>query len=172
MVCVHYDLDNLEGGWIFIPREHVQQGVKQSGFVHLFVSTKIARSWDLGIWVTLKYNISVDIVEKLVSLCFESLPMRVAKNFILLATPMDTTHYRPCALCSCAQSGIYSVLWYSLVHLPTSACSIPPQARCLPLKTRNGGINLVAPKKCNTVRLTAQLLFLKIPLNLKFMWLD
>ena len=59
------------------------------------VSIKIARPGDLGIWATRKYNISVDVVEKLASLCFESFGKahERRKYFILLATPMDTTHY-------------------------------------------------------------------------------
>ena len=46
------------------------QGVKQSVMsVCLFISSKIARSGDLGIWETRKYN---EILKKLASLCFES----------------------------------------------------------------------------------------------------
>ena len=59
------------------------------------VSTKIARSGDLGVWVTRKYSISIDIVEKLASLCFESFGKvyERRKYCILLATPINTTHH-------------------------------------------------------------------------------
>ena len=57
------------------------------------VSTKIARSGDLGVWATRKYSISVDIVEKLASLCFESFGKahERRKYRILLDTPINTT---------------------------------------------------------------------------------
>ena len=43
--------------------------------VVVIVGTKIARSRDLGICVCCKHNESVDICEKLVSVCFELLNM-------------------------------------------------------------------------------------------------
>ena len=59
------------------------------------ISTKIARSGDLGIWATRKYNLSVNIVEKLASVCFKSFGKadKHCKYCVLLATPMDTAHY-------------------------------------------------------------------------------
>ena len=56
---------------IFLSCVHTQ-GVKQSVLSVVVVSTKIARSGDLGIWATRKYNISGNIVEELASLCSES----------------------------------------------------------------------------------------------------
>ena len=57
-----------------LPRAHALQGVKQSvcPSVVIVVSTKIARSRDLGIWATRKHNESIEIFEKRASLCFES----------------------------------------------------------------------------------------------------
>ena len=45
--------------------------------------------------MTRKYSISVDIVEKLASLCFESFDKvhERRKYCILLATPINTTHH-------------------------------------------------------------------------------
>ena len=59
------------------------------------VSTKITRSGDLGIWANRKYNLPVDIIEKLVSLCFEPFGKvhERRKYYILLATPINTTHH-------------------------------------------------------------------------------
>ena len=56
---------------------------------------KIARSGDLGIWATRKYNLSVGIVEKLTSIRFESFGKvhERRKYCILLATPINTTHH-------------------------------------------------------------------------------
>ena len=54
------------------------QGVKQSvcpSVIVIVVGTKIARSQALGICVCCKYNKSVDICEKLVSVCFKLLDM-------------------------------------------------------------------------------------------------
>ena len=49
--------------------------------------------------MTRKYSISVDIVEKLASLCFESFDKvhERRKYCILLATPINTTHNVLCA---------------------------------------------------------------------------
>ena len=76
---------SCESMFILLPRTHVQ-GVKWS-VLSVVVSTKITRSEDLGIWATHKYSISVDIVEKLASLCFESFGKAHVhhKYFILLA---------------------------------------------------------------------------------------
>ena len=77
----------------FLPRAHAQ-GVMWS-VLSSVVSTKIARSGDLGIWATRKYNVSVNIAEKLASVCLESFGKahERCKYCVLLATPMDTTHY-------------------------------------------------------------------------------
>ena len=60
----------------FLPRAHAQ-GVKQSVcpsvVVVVVVGTKIARSRVLGVCACCKHNQSVDIGEKLVYTCFESL---------------------------------------------------------------------------------------------------
>ena len=59
----------------FITLHAIARG-KTIGFFFCHLSsvfrTKFARSGDLGVWATHKYNISVDIVEKLASLCFKS----------------------------------------------------------------------------------------------------
>ena len=59
----------MEG--IVTPCAHVQQGVKQ--LVLSIISTEITRSGDLSIWAIPKHNIiSVKIIDKLASFCFES----------------------------------------------------------------------------------------------------
>ena len=57
------------------------------------VSTKITRSQDPGVYVCWKYNESVHICEKLVSVCFELLNMA-------------HKHYKLCIFCS-------ACLWFT-----------------------------------------------------------
>ena len=66
------------------------------------VVMKMARSPHVGIWATRKDDESVEVGEKLASLCFESINKvhEYHKYNVLMATPIDC---RPCALCSCAQ---------------------------------------------------------------------
>ena len=63
--------------WDFYPTCLHVQGVKQSFCLSVVclsvVVTKITRLPHLGIWVTLKYGESVEIGDKLASLCFESI---------------------------------------------------------------------------------------------------
>ena len=69
------------------------------------VSTKIARSGDLGIWATHKCNVSVNTAEKLASVYFELFGKanEHCKYCVLLGHAYG--HCPPCALCSCAQPG-------------------------------------------------------------------
>ena len=70
--------------------------------------TKIVRSQLLGIWATYKHNKSVDTGEKLALVCLESSskPISVTRSvfwLVIVATPIDFAHCRPCAFCSCTQ---------------------------------------------------------------------
>ena len=96
-LCSHYCYEtwwwwNLHESNISLSRAHAQ-GVMWS--VLSVVSTKIARSGDVGMWATLKYNVPINIAEKLASVCFESFGKahERCKYCVLLATPMDTAHY-------------------------------------------------------------------------------
>ena len=78
--------------------------------VVVIVGTKIARSRDLGICACCKHNESVDICEKLVSVCFKLLNMahKRYKSCIFGSACLwltDRTHSASasCAFCSCAQ---------------------------------------------------------------------
>ncbi len=71
----------------------------------LSVTTKIARSGNLGIWATSKYNKPDKVVEKLASLCFESLgkAYKHGKHCAFIGHAYRLDPLRPCAFCSCAQ---------------------------------------------------------------------
>ena len=75
------------------------------------VSTKIARSEDIGIWATHKYNVSVNIVEKLASVCFES---------------FDKAH-------ECRKSWILRFVGHAYGHFPLCASMCPALPRMLEL---------------------------------------
>ena len=83
-----------------LPRAHVQ-GVKQSVLsVCLSVSTKIARSGDLGIIVRCKYHYSLGNVGKFTFFCLLSTwkGPRTLKSLYLPGTPFDHTQFKPCAV--------------------------------------------------------------------------
>ena len=68
-ICKHF-----KAGLLFYPMRMRARG-KAIGFVHLIVvvvTTKIARSGDIDFWATRKHNRSIEIGEKLASVCFES----------------------------------------------------------------------------------------------------
>ena len=75
------------------------------------VSTKISRSDDIGIWATHKYNVSVNIVEKLASVCFES---------------FDKAH-------ECRKSWILRFVGHAYGHFPLCASMCPALPRMLEL---------------------------------------
>ena len=75
---VVYIFNSAQGEWVITISIHypacacAARGLSVCLSVCLSVSTKIARSRDLGTWVTCKHNKFVKIIEKLALLCFES----------------------------------------------------------------------------------------------------
>ena len=94
---------------VITPRACAQQGAKQSVYLlSVIVSTKIARSRDLSIWVTGKRNESVKIIKKLPYASNRLVrPMSIPKAAFCWPR-LSTTP--PCAFCSYAQLSYESLM--------------------------------------------------------------
>ena len=63
----HYQCVGLDCTWMFLPRMHNRFYL--SVYVCVFVSTKIARSGDLGVIAKCKYHYSIGKIGKLTFFC-------------------------------------------------------------------------------------------------------
>ena len=71
-MCVCDSVPDLALEEVVTPRACARgKVISLSSVVVVVVGTKIARSRDLGVYVCCKHNQSVDICEKLLSVCFE-----------------------------------------------------------------------------------------------------
>ena len=83
-----------------LPRTHAQ-GVKYSVLSVVVICIKIAIPGDLGVCAICKYSISVDIVEKLTSLCVESFGKVHERHKYFICWPCISTLPSTCFLLMC-----------------------------------------------------------------------